>query len=110
MKLLLDENLSRRILPDLNKVFPESSQVALLGLNEASDKEIWEYAKKEGFVIVTQDADFHEFSLLSKNPPLVIWLRCGNQNKQVIRDKLLSNQKEFEEALQNPDIWCVEIY
>lgn len=32
MKLLLDENLSRRMLPSLEMDFPGSSQVALLGL------------------------------------------------------------------------------
>jgi len=40
MKLLLDENLSRRIIPFLQTAFPGSSQVALLGLEGASDSEI----------------------------------------------------------------------
>jgi predicted nuclease of predicted toxin-antitoxin system len=50
MKLLLDENLSRRIVPFLQTIFPGSSQVALLGLawlglEGANDSEIWQYAK-----------------------------------------------------------------
>ncbi len=44
MKLLLDENLSRRIVPYLQAAFPGSSQVALLGLESKSDSEIWQYA------------------------------------------------------------------
>ena len=70
MKLLLDENLSRRIIPTLQVAFPESSQVALLDLNSSTDLEIWKYAKKENYAIVTQDADFHELSLLSEGPHL----------------------------------------
>ena len=42
MKLLLDENLSRRIVPFLQHDFPGTSQVVLLGMASASDKEVWE--------------------------------------------------------------------
>ncbi len=110
MKLLLDENLSRRMIPALKDVYPDSSQVAFLELNEADDRAIWEYAKKEGYAIVTQDADFHEQALLAGGPPLVIWLRCGNQAKKVILEKLLAYQKHIEEADQDPEIWCIEIH
>ena len=37
MKLLLDENLSRRLIPFLQYDYPGSSQVVLLGLEAASD-------------------------------------------------------------------------
>ncbi|MFE8032557.1 DUF5615 family PIN-like protein [Thiohalocapsa marina] len=45
MKLLLDENLSRRVVPFLQADFPGSSQVALEGLERADDAAIWDYAK-----------------------------------------------------------------
>jgi predicted nuclease of predicted toxin-antitoxin system len=64
MKLLLDENLSRRLVPFLLTAYPESTQVVLVGLEAASDVQIWEYAKAHDFVIVTQDADFEELSLI----------------------------------------------
>jgi predicted nuclease of predicted toxin-antitoxin system len=37
MKLLLDENLSRRLVPFLLTAYPESTQVVLVGL-EAAEK------------------------------------------------------------------------
>ena len=52
MKLLLDENLSRRIVPKLLRRFPGSSQVALLGLERATDAQLCEYAANNGFVLV----------------------------------------------------------
>ncbi len=110
MKLLLDENISRRIIPVLQSSYPGSSQVALLELNSANDIEIWKYAKKENYAIVTQDADFHELSLLTDGSPLVIWLRCGNQPKNIILEKLLGHQLQIEEAEHDHDIWCIEIY
>lgn len=49
MILLLDQNISRRILPALAETWPGSSQAGLLGLDCASDLEIWEYARDQGF-------------------------------------------------------------
>ena len=37
MKLLLDENLSRRVVPFLQTAYPGSTQVALAGMERASD-------------------------------------------------------------------------
>ena len=64
MKLLLDENLSRRLVPFLLHDYPGSSQVCLIGLESATDVEVWNTAKQQDFVIVTRDADFEELSLV----------------------------------------------
>lgn len=45
MKLLLDENLSRRLLPFLQHDYPDSTQVVMLGLQVASDSEIWRVSR-----------------------------------------------------------------
>ena len=110
MKLLLDQNLSYRLVRPLAEVFPGSSQVSLLEMGNASDKYIWEYAKKENFSIVTLDADFQEYSLLYQSPPLVIWLRCGNQPRQIILEKLLQHQEIIKQAANDESVWCVEVY
>ncbi len=64
MKLLLDQNLSRRILSDLAPAFSGSSQVQLLGLESADDRQVWRHARDHDFVIVTLDSDFHELATL----------------------------------------------
>ncbi|MEX2334752.1 MAG: DUF5615 family PIN-like protein, partial [Pseudohongiella sp.] len=87
MKLLLDQNLSRRIIPALCEMYPKSSQVQLLGMEGASDQAIWDYARSRDYAIVTLDADFQEYSLLRGRPPLIIWLKCGNQRKEVVLRK-----------------------
>lgn len=53
MKLLFDENLSRRLVARLADLFPESSHVVLEGLLQNPDIVVWEYAKAQGFVAVT---------------------------------------------------------
>jgi len=59
---------------------------------------------------VSHDADFEAFSVLAGGPPLVIWLRCGNQPKDVILEKLLSQRDLIEQANNDPSVWCVELY
>ena len=81
MKLLLDENLSLRLLPFLQHDYPGSSHVVMLGLEAATDSDVWQKAKDENFVIVTRDADFQELSLVWGHPPKVIWLKIPNQNR-----------------------------
>lgn len=44
----------------LADIFPDASHVQFQGLTDADDSEIWEFAKIQGFCIVTQDADFAE--------------------------------------------------
>lgn len=109
MKLLLDENLSRRIVPFLQADFPGSSQVALLGLERVSDLEIWQYALANDFVIVSRDSDFQERSLVAGHPPQVIWLKIPNHSKTVVLNILLEHRGEIERALLQENRGCVEI-
>lgn len=110
MKLLLDQNLSHRLIKSLATVYPGSSHVGLLGMGDATDQAVWDYAKSHGYAIVTLDADFHEFSLLWEGPPMIVWLKCGNQPKQAILNMLLDNSAAIERAYEDPQTWCVEVY
>lgn len=109
MKLLLDENLSRRLVPFLQNEFPGSTQVILVGLERADDRTIWEYAKSNGYVIVTRDADFEELSALHGHPPQVLWLRNPNQTKSATLSLLLKNRVWIEEALRGSCVGCIEL-
>lgn len=78
MKLLLDQNLSPKLIENLSELFPNSVHVQQIGLDYASDTDVWEFARKENHIIVTKDADFHERSLLYGLPPKVVWIVRGN--------------------------------
>ncbi|HEY5792128.1 MAG TPA: DUF5615 family PIN-like protein [Chthoniobacterales bacterium] len=78
MKLLLDENLSDRIVPRILDLFPDSTHVKLLGLTRTNDTLIWSFAQQHGFTIVSKDADFHQRSLVFGHPPKFVFLRVGN--------------------------------
>lgn len=110
MKLLLDENLSRRLLPFLEHDYPGSSQVVLLGMESASDKDVWQKAKDDNYVILTRDADFQELSLVWGQPPKVIRLKTLNQSRAATLKILLENRIVIAESLMIHDMASVEIF
>ena len=88
MKLLFDQNLSWRLPAKLADLYPDSQHIREVGMKESQDVDIWEYAKANGFVIVTKDIDFQQRSLLYGHPPKVVRLRVGNCTVQTIEDLL----------------------
>jgi predicted nuclease of predicted toxin-antitoxin system len=78
VRLLLDQNLSPRLIAALADLFPDSRHVRDVGLASAEDAVVWRHAAEHGFTIVSKDADFHERSFLLGHPPKVIWIRRGN--------------------------------
>lgn len=110
MKLLFDQNLSRKLVNRLANIFPDASHVHFNGFSEASDREIWEVAKIQGFCIVTQDADFAEKSRLYGSHPLVIWLRCGNATTNKVEAILRLGAEAIQELINNANLNCLELY
>ncbi len=84
MKLLFDQNLSRHLVRKLADVFAGSRHVTEVGLDAATDSEIWSYAGEQDFVIVSKDSDFRQLAFLNGPPPKAIWLRLGNASTNEI--------------------------
>lgn len=78
MKLLLDQNLSPRLVRAVEDLFPGSLHVRNVDLQMAGDDRVWSYAAAHGFTIVSKDSDFHQMSFVLGHPPKVIWIRRGN--------------------------------
>src|SRR5260370_40975026 len=75
MKLLLDENLSRKLAPFVEDLFPGSAHVTHVGMaSGASDRQIWDYAAQNGVAIITADNDFLSLAEAQGHPPKVILL------------------------------------
>lgn len=64
MKLLFDQNLAPALVHRLEDLFPGSEHVHEVGLGEASDRAVWEYARDHGLVIASKDSDFHQLAVL----------------------------------------------
>ena len=112
MRLLFDQNISYRIVNKLKDKFPECKHASHVRLNDAEDIDIWKYAKKENFVIVTFDFDYYDICLVNGAPPKIIWLRSGNLTTMEISQLLVSNYMVITDFISNPenaDKACLEI-
>ena len=112
MKLLLDQNLSFRLAKRLIGHFSECIHVSNCGLSNSEDPEIWQFAKKEGFAIVTFDADFYDISVINGHPPKIIWIRTGNLTTNELAQLLIENRMTIDRFLKNEEyrsVACLEL-
>ncbi|MDX2074012.1 MAG: DUF5615 family PIN-like protein [Alphaproteobacteria bacterium] len=97
MKFILDQNISRRLLGALCEIWPGSEHVGLLGLAQATDKHLWDYAAKNGYCIISKDSDFLNFAIFYGTPPKVVIIATGNVSTDAVLHCLLSHRKDIEE-------------
>ncbi|MBA4140138.1 MAG: DUF5615 family PIN-like protein [Segetibacter sp.] len=98
MNLLPDANLSWRMLAVLQKHFTACYHVDRIEELKvpASDTIIWNYAKRNNLIIVTNDEDFVDIVNVKGFPPKVILLRTGNQSKLFLSNLLIQRKTEIE--------------
>ena len=110
MKLLFDQNLSPRLCTRLSDLYPGSNHVNTLGIARAPDEEVWEYARREDFLIVTKDADFSDLCILSGFPPKVIWIRRGNCQTSEIEILLRQHYSDIEALDQDTFVGVLTLF
>ncbi|MFM7109052.1 MAG: DUF5615 family PIN-like protein [Planctomycetaceae bacterium] len=96
MKVLIDQNLSFRLVDVLLPRFPGSCHVRDVGLAGEEDERIWRFAKDEGFVIVTKDNDFLSRALVRGHPPQVIQICLGNVSTRQIAEVLQARADDIQ--------------
>ena len=69
MRLLLDENISWRLVAYLRPHVAAVLHVRDLGLDSSPDTSIWRYARQHGYDILTKDDDFLRLVLAEGFPP-----------------------------------------
>lgn len=112
MKLLFDQNISFRIVNKIQSIFIGSNHVKALGLEDSSDIGIWNYAKANGFAVITFDADFADIANIKGCPPKIIWLRTGNTSTNKIIEIIEKYQNiiiEFNDNIEYQAVACLEI-
>ena len=101
MRLLLDENLSPRLVSRLNQLFPGLTHVRDVGLKQANDQQIWDWAKANEFSIVTTDSDFVVQAKCHGWPPKVVHLEQCDFPLRVIEDWLRRSAVRISEFGKN---------
>lgn len=109
MKLLLDQNISYKLIKKLDKYFDEVAQVGRLGMAQTDDGMIWQYARTNNYVIVTYDPYFQERNVVAGHSLKVIWLKCQNTSTKNIIQLIINYVDDIKEFYNNPELTCLEI-
>ena len=86
MKLLIDAQLPPSLAAVLRQAGCDAVALRDVGLREAKDPIIWQYALQNNAAILTKDEDFAERCLASSHAPVVVWLRIGNATNPELLD------------------------
>lgn len=110
MKLLLDANISWRLTTVLKQYFTDCFHVDYIGLSvPVSDIQIWEYAKENACVIITNDEDFIDYVNMKGFPPKVVLLKTGNQSRMFIGNLLILRKEDIQKLADSPELGLLEI-
>ena len=89
MKLWVDAQLSPAVARWMSaELGVEAIALRDLGMRDATDTQIWEYAKANGFAIVSKDSDFQARSLL-----LSVFLRGLRSHREGSRKDRKDSQR-----------------
>jgi len=91
MKILFDQNLSSKLVDRLKDLYPDSKHLSEVGLESATDFQVWDFAKEHGFAIASKDSDLGEIGMVRGFPPRIIWIRRGNCSTTEIEQLLREN-------------------
>jgi predicted nuclease of predicted toxin-antitoxin system len=109
MKILLDANISWKLVNSLKPIFGDCAHVDFIGLSvPAVDIDIWNYAQDNGYIIITKDNDFVDLLELNGYPPKIVLLRTGNNSSYALLE-LLVNVKPMIEDLEINNYGLMEI-
>lgn len=98
MRILADMPISPRTVEFLNGRGHEAVHALNLGMAQASDEEIIQWAKAEGMSILTEDLDYGAILAVSGEvEPGVIILRVGNWTRDQIERRLERVLEELSE-------------
>ena len=86
MTFWLDAQLPPALAQYLIESFGVKAQaLRAVGLRDATDREIFDAARRAGVTIVTKDGDFVELVQRFGTPPQIIWVTCGNATNKHLK-------------------------
>jgi len=109
MKLIFDENISFKLCKRLEDIYPDSTHVRFVALENENDFKIWDYAKQKNYIIVTQDSDFNDISVIKGFPPYVVWIKSGNSRVAEIDDILRKHYIRIRDFFEKGAYGLIEI-
>ncbi|WP_426239792.1 DUF5615 family PIN-like protein [Pararhizobium sp. DWP1-1-3] len=82
MRFLVDAQLPPALARWVTLNGHDAAHVADIGMQAATDRQIWDYALAEDRVIITKDEDFAQRKVLAHHSPAIVWMRWRNTRRQ----------------------------
>lgn len=99
MKFLVDAQLPRRLVPRLREAGHEATHILDLPRgNRTPDSVINELSAREGYVVITKDADFVNSFHLHGKPHKLLLVSTGNIRNSELETLLLLNLKKITDG------------
>lgn len=100
MKIIIDMNLSPQWVPILKSAGHEAIHWSEIGMPNAPDREIMEWARTNNHVVLTHDLDFGAIlAATDANSPSVLQIRTQDVSPKTLSAVVLSSLIQFEEGL-----------
>jgi len=109
IRFLADMNISPRTIEALRQQGWDIVRVSQVMPVDAPDREVLDFARKEGRVIVTQDLDFSTLLVLGgHDDPSLITLRLAVSDPEAITRVLLQSLSRIEKAITEGSAVTIE--
>lgn len=101
MKLLIDNQLPFQLAVFLRWRGHECVHVLDVGLDEATDMEVWTRAGREGWILVSKDEDFVALANRPGEAGRLVWVRLGNCRNAALMEAFDRVHDELVRALES---------
>lgn len=109
MKILIDMNLSPRWIKLFYDAGLESAHWSIIGAPNAPDKEIMNYAKDNGYIVLTHDLDFSAILAVTHGEkPSVVQIRAENVSPDVIGLPVITAIRQMTAELEEGALITVD--
>jgi len=109
MRLLLDAHLPPALAKVLTKKGYDATTVTALSMKSCEDSTIWNYAKENGFTLVSKDEDFIRLLGDKGSSPALIWIRTGNCKNRELIEAVVKTMPDAISFIENGHT-LVEVY
>ena len=104
MKLLIDQNISHRIIDSISDIYPDSIHLTEVHLATSSDLEIWEYALNHDLILLTTDPEACNRNVLSSIAPKIICIQSEVVTTNKVEWTLRVNQELIQQFVDGEDL------
>ena len=103
MKYLIDNQLPPALVRHLRAHGLDASHVADVGLDRASDRDLWQFSAANGYALVSKDEDFLHLAVADPSGPPFVWVRLGNCRTSALLAAFERSWPRIESCLKADD-------